>query len=201
MLFQQVSPAHPAAPKPNELFVGVGLSSHLGPEAAQILSRKHVRWQGLRSTLETIIRSGSALDELSAKWVAEPGAFFSTPVTLVVPAATLDTVFAALVLVHRLLWREWPGELAALQTYVADWEEGRVAQAGRYRRGLAPVFYATQRLLERAAVARARSCSDSPAGCSRSVRRGRTSRRCRSPRFPKAPTWCCAPTRITTARS
>lgn len=147
--FQTVPPAHAAAPGKDELFIGVGLSTHGGEAAARIYSRKHGRWPGARSSLSTVFASAAALDAVGEAHTLAPGAFFHSPLTLVLPSPTLDTVFSCLLAVHRLLWREWPiaeGAQRELESYVSDWEEGRVARAGRYRRGLAPVFYAIQRL-------------------------------------------------------
>ncbi|MBL8953739.1 MAG: hypothetical protein JNK82_23390 [Myxococcaceae bacterium] len=122
-----------AEPKVQEIWLGVGTRDKGLEPHPRMLSWKLPQWRALnlRSTCETVMRSGAALDALTF------------PLELRAHEPTLDTIAAAVLAMHRIIHKQWPENAGALIAYVSDWEQGRTERAGRYESALASVFYAS----------------------------------------------------------
>lgn len=137
-----------AEPGPRELFISVGSRSNSLPPHPRMLAWKLPQWvqRSVRSSTVAVLHSAAELDAL-AEELRRPGHEGPhTPLSLRFHEPTLDVVCAVLLLMYRLLHREWPAVAEALSEYVSEWEQGHTESAGDYERGLGPVFYAALRL-------------------------------------------------------
>lgn len=141
--FSLERPAPEAEPGEHELFFGVGQRAEGLSPHPRMLSWKLPQWrkEGLRSTTEAVLRSGSALDALAEQAGAHGPGPLPLPIGFRIHTPTLDTASACLLTTHRLLHRAWPKGAKALSDYVSAWEQGRIEEAGAYDSALASVFY------------------------------------------------------------
>lgn len=142
--FSLERPPPAAEPGEQELFFGVGQRAEGLPPHPRMLSWKLPQWrnEGLRSTTEAVLRSGSALDALAASLGAHAPGALPAPLTFRIHTPTLDTGAACLLAAHRLLHRAWPKGAKELSEYVSSWEQGRIEEAGTYESALASAYYA-----------------------------------------------------------
>src|SRR6185436_13830375 len=98
-----------AEPQEQEIFLGVGTRDAAQPPHPRMLAWKLPQWRAasLRSSTEVVMHSAEVLDALSL------------PLKLRAHEPTLDTVTAALLIVHRIMHRRWPAAGPALMEYVS----------------------------------------------------------------------------------